>query len=121
MTAAGPSHRAGFRAPPVKLTDANSLMNMANPMPTGARNVARCFSLASMMIAKTSMAVQTASMKRPWTVEAPDMRAALTVMGVGYIMSTSQAATHAAPHCTAQRRRPRAIVTSRRMVRAIVT
>lgn len=48
-------------------------------------------------------------------------RVALNRDGVGYMMLTSQAEKHAAPHWTVQRRRPRPGVTSWRSVRAIVT
>lgn len=52
-------------------------------MPTGAMNVARCFSAASIIIVKTSSAVQRASMKRPWAVEVPTARVVRTLKVVG--------------------------------------
>ena len=40
-------------------------INKLKPIPTGATNVALCFSAASIMIVSTSMMVTNISMKRP--------------------------------------------------------
>lgn len=64
----GPNERAGLRDPPVKYTPQSSETKSARPMPMGARNVALCFSAASMKITKTSSAVRNISRNRPWAV-----------------------------------------------------
>lgn len=52
-------------------------------MPTGAMNVALCFSFASMRIVKTSSAVRKASMKRPFGILRPLLRVVRTFAAAG--------------------------------------
>jgi len=58
-------------------------INKLSPIPSGARNVARCFSTASMKMTSMSWIVRNISMKRPWTVEVPAPRDTETRSGPG--------------------------------------
>ncbi len=58
-------------------------INKLSPIPSGARNVARCFSTASMKMTSMSWIVRNISMKRPWTVEVPAPRETETRSGPG--------------------------------------
>jgi hypothetical protein len=53
------------------------------PIPTGAMNVALCFSFANMRIVKTSSAVKKASIKRPLGMLSPSLNVVLTFAGAG--------------------------------------
>lgn len=56
---------------------------MVLPIPTGAMNVALCFSFANIRTVKTSSAVKKASMKRPLGMLSPSLNVVLTLAGAG--------------------------------------
>jgi hypothetical protein len=72
-----------------RVEDADQLGNeKAQADPTGAMNVALCFSLPSRKIVKMSSNVRSASMNRPWSSEAPPARVVRTLSGVGNMTRT---------------------------------
>ena len=88
----------------------SSAMNKDRPMPTGAMNVALCFSAASMKIVKTSWAVRNISMKRPRVMEVPILSAVRTSRGPGNSTLTTAAAVMAPRICDTVRSIPRIYV-----------
>jgi hypothetical protein len=50
---------------------ASSATNRAKPIPTGATNVALCFSTASIRIVNTTIVVKNISMNMPWVMDVP--------------------------------------------------
>ena len=82
-------------------------MNNDKPMPTGAINVALCFSAASMKMVKTSSAVRNISMKRPRVTEVPILSAVRTSSGPGNSTLTTAAAEMAPSICDTVRSTPR--------------
>jgi hypothetical protein len=73
-------------------------MKRARPMPTGARNVALCFSAASMKMTKTSSAVRNISIKTPWVIVVWPVRVVFTFKGPGKSAETMPAAQIPAIH-----------------------
>lgn len=99
MTTQGPKLRAGFKLPPVKKTPTISATNNAMPIPTGARNVALCFSAASMKTVKTSKEVRNISRKTPRAGDIPALNVVLTDKGPGTRAWTTPAAAIPASIC----------------------
>ena len=67
----------------------NSATNRANPIPTGAMNVARDFSAASIKMTKTNNEVRNISIKTPCVIEVPLVNFVTTATGPGNIYSVS--------------------------------
>ena len=80
-------------------------MKRDSPIPIGARNVALCFSAASMKIVKISSAVRSISMNSPRVIDVPSLRVVRTASGPGNKADTMPAA-EIAPSTWENTRRP---------------
>lgn len=67
-------------------------MKSANPMPTGARKVALCFSAASMKMVNINMAVRNISIKTPRVTDVYGFKVVRTASGPGNTACTAAAA-----------------------------
>jgi len=82
-------------------------MNSVIPIPTGARNVALCFSTANRKITIKNWVVRNISMNRPCTTDVPASRPKLTSRGPGKRPETTPAAAIPASIWQGKTRRPR--------------
>lgn len=70
----------------------SSARKKERPIPTGARNVALCFTTASMIITNTSWAVKNISMNKPWDMDVPPPKVVSTLRLFGNRQDATPAA-----------------------------